>query len=126
MFDPAPQHVTVEVEDPHVQALRRAKALIADQENWCQGTYSSYSSVGGLSYCALGAVLKASDRHIFDDETPGFHAIESVAMGVAPVIVRNDSGMARDPVVIINDYGTHDDVMALFDLAIEYAERNAR
>ena len=94
------------------QELIKAKALIANPENWTQGCMSrnagdmfvNVNDPTACKFCALGALSKvgASDE--------AYRKLAEVAF---------NSGFSG--VVALNDHGLHEDVMEMFDKAIEEA-----
>lgn len=92
--------------------LRRAKALIPDQEHWWQEGLSSFLPGGGRTYCAGLAISHSSDAHwqasyVFSKAIGG--------NGLSSIYDWNDAPGR-----------THAEVMQAFDRAIALAEREGR
>ena len=94
------------------QELIKTKALIADPKNWLQGLMASNEkgqyvppySPDACKFCALGALRKACTQ-------------EGAYMKLADAAFKAGfSGIAA-----LNDFGLHEDVMEMFDKAIEEA-----
>ena len=94
------------------QELIKAKALIADPKNWTQSClarnagdmFVNVNDQIACKFCALGALRKA-----------GTH--EDAYMKLADAAFKAGfSGIAA-----LNDFGLHEDVMEIFDKAIEEA-----
>lgn len=93
--------------------LRRAKARISDPKNWCKGELARdgygckacFDSPNATSWCASGAILAEVG---FTAEPSAGHFLAKAA--------------GCDSIPYINDNGTHEDVMALYNRAIELAE----
>jgi hypothetical protein len=100
------------------EQLRQAKALIKDPAHWTQlgnyavgpdGNWRTPSDDDACRWCAYGSVARVTGV-----------ATRRVEMAAASTFLARAAGELD--VVQINDYGTHADVMALFDRAIELAE----
>lgn len=111
--------------------LEAARALIADQEHWVQGSYAVENT--GLdawphdpeayAFCSIGAVIKTSGAHIDDAgtlrTTPLFEACVADLSRAAQVLFNtghvsaiNDGEFSDDPA------GAHRDALSIFDKAI--------
>lgn len=105
-----------------VQILRDARALIADEKNWTQGTYSLDQFGGSVEpvdekavcFCSLGALAKVVGARDPDDTLQGEAVIVSLV---------REQGYTN--VAEFNDSHTHSDVLDLFDRAIARAESEA-
>ena len=94
------------------QELIKAKALIANPENWTQrmlarnekGECVSVYSPTACKFCALGALRKACTH-------------EGAYLALADAAFK--AGFKG--IVALNDHGLHEDVMEMFDKAIEEA-----
>ena len=94
------------------QELINAKALIANPENWTQSClarnagdmFVNVNDPSACKFCALGALRKA-----------GTH--EDAYMKLADAAFK--AGFKG--IVALNDHGLHEDVMEMFDKAIEEA-----
>lgn len=104
----------------HSEALKAAKAVIANPENWTQGTYyrredGSPTDIRSLAckFCSYGAMRVAnemdSDRYLLGQEY----------IYRALIVI----GKEKFTLDTFNDNHSHKDVMALFDKAIELAEK---
>lgn len=98
------------------QKLIEARALIADPANWTQRRYArnkrghpvDYDSQRAVSFCAAGACFKVADiLNVFGGET-----------GMIGSLNRQLPADFTE-LTIFNDNSTHDEVLALFDRAIE-------
>ena len=96
------------------EKLEAAKALIADPKNWTQDTYArdvhgeptSPESMDAVCWCSLGA-LKKTDSYLEG----------------AGLLLRSISGVSKHPFIpSFNDTRTHEEVMAMWDRAIELAK----
>ena len=91
--------------------LIKAKALIADPKNWTQsmlarnekGKCVPVHSQDACKVCALGALRKAGTQ--------------SAYMALADAAFK----LGFKGIVALNDHGLHEDVMEMFDKAIEEA-----
>jgi hypothetical protein len=94
------------------ELLVAAKALISNEENWCQGGYSKKKEDGTISYCAVGAIMMAitSDTEERMEERVG-----------AQEELRRHTNDSRS-IAMFNDSHTHAEVMELFDKAIASVE----
>lgn len=102
--------------------LRRAKARIADPEHWCRWEFAldhlgidvESTSDTACAWCALGA-LAAENGVAINIATyqPGERFIEAASMA-----------LHNEPMAKVNDTMTHADVMAVYDRAIELAEKS--
>ena len=93
------------------QDLINAKALIADPKNWTQSClarnagdmFVNVNDPSACKFCALGALRKAGTQNAY--------------MALADAAFKAGfSGIAA-----LNDLGLHEDVMEMFDKAIEEA-----
>jgi hypothetical protein len=107
--------------------LRAAKALIDTPAKWTQSVLARDSmarQVGiedrnATCFCSMGALL----RHCRDKELPGEarKTISEALDNVAELTAGDDS----TNIVIYNDEHTHAEVMAVWDKAIELAEKES-
>ena len=100
---------------PH-EALKAARALIADERNWIKGEYDREVE-GRTCYCADGALMFATDGVGVPLEGEGnWFAYEGARRALAAHAPRTAHG-----VINFNDAPdtTHADVLAMFDKAIE-------
>mgnify|MGYP001616956617 CR=1 FL=1 len=117
MFDPSPQVVEapslVPVPAPEsavVATLKRARALIATPEQWCQGqSFKVVVAPDVTAFCALGALncvtVHGSDMRV---------AVEALQIT-----------LGHPDIAGFNDTHTHAAVLALFDRAIAQAGAGA-
>lgn len=101
------------------ETLKTARDLIADPAHWTQRTSARdaaatpvpVASPDAKSFCTLGAVDRAArlDSHDFYAATDFFYQVIGSAESIAQ----------------FNDGHTHEEVIALFDAAIEKAEAAA-
>ena len=101
------------------ELLIAAKKLISNPAKWCQGTFArkptgdkcAASNPEACQWCASGAVYRATRDGFFTQEER-IEAMRRLA----------DAGAHLEPATIsfidINDKGTHEQVMQLFDVAI--------
>lgn len=96
------------------RTLRRARALIATRETWCQGALARKKRMPGkgwgIAYCALGAIEKVKTSR---DSAYGAQAALQVATH------RTDIGT-------FNDTSTHAEVLAAFDKTIRAVAKASR
>ena len=104
----------------HSEALKAAKAVIANPENWTQGWYYKYKNGTSCKryedaecFCSLGALRKVND--CYDD----YYLNGTLYLDLALETLNVKAGS----VFIFNDTHSHAEVMALFDKAIELAEK---
>lgn len=116
MFDPTPQVLKkIEVAVPRktsveAENLRRARALIASEENWCINDLHRIGPKGQQQHCALGALEVVSNRH-FGHRNSGSWILDELALNAG------EWGVAS-----FNNRRGHAATIALFDRAIEIAE----
>ena len=91
--------------------LTRARGLIADESRWLQCDWSD-SSEGHTKRCAYQAVEDAATELGLDCERPLAHLVN---------LLGDEGECPRDVIPEFNDEAGHEDVMALFDLALETA-----
>lgn len=97
-----------------LQLLLKARALIADPAHWCQGSAAQtgdgfkcdFDAPYAARWCALGAIAKVC-REQRKDWSP-----------LAQVLTQT-IGAGGTTLISMNDNRTHQDVLALFDGAIE-------
>lgn len=97
------------------ETLRKAKALISDPENWNKdGEWYRGKDPESDCMCAYGAIMRVTGKFT---EWPS-KEYYTQPMEAASLELFNDE------VIEVNDHPdtTHDDIMALFDRAIELAE----
>jgi len=105
-------------ESEAVRILRHAKALIADKEHWIKDEFATnaYGEVvpmydnSACKFCAVGANRKAAGFGRSEISRP------YLAMATALMTLGTSAHIAR-----FNDSATHEEVMELFDVAIEWA-----
>lgn len=103
--------------------LKKAKALISNPESWTQGAFARDKrgrNVECLSYeaccwCAIGSVLRISDSVACDS-----HEALSFLNIAAAVLV--DYAAERRSAAQFNDLHNHQEVLNLFDTAIDMAK----
>ena len=94
------------------QIIARARELIQDERNWCQGYLAiderglgiDPASTQAVKRCALGALLAAAYELINDKNS----AYELAVNALRPLCGSNG-------LVVINDHSGHTAVLALFD-----------
>ena len=115
---------TYEIEETTADKLRRAKALIEDPENWCQGIYardakglalkSREVATDGVAFCAIGALVRATQNRdvvwVDGKETKKLWEAAKELFGHAPARVNDNLGHAA--------------VMHMYERAIELAEQD--
>lgn len=96
-----------------IDILIAAKAKIAKPENWGKGNYVSRAADGTTQYCAIGAVVAASDELGCDDKLlVAAEGMLRLGMGGDGKLVRyNDA-----------DERKHEEILAVYDRAIELAK----
>lgn len=112
------------------EALVKARALIADSRHWTKGTMrkllqrqvpESYDTPLDYSYCALGAVDKATEDVLYTDRIPIIREAHKCLGLALPVNETKCSyGYYEGVIVNYNDAPSrkHEEVLALFDKAI--------
>ena len=94
-----------------VQKLQAAKALIDTPAKWCQEVYTK-EGPEGTQYCALGAMDTVGEKEMRPNSAREFlYRAEGKLKGAWSY-----------GIVSYNDGGSHEDVMLLFDTAIELAK----
>ena len=109
--------------NPSLRILTEARELIKDPKNWTQGSCArdmdnlpvSYTLESAYSFCARGAIFKATD--IVKSEVP------TDAMGYLTSALLIITKGATTFIPGYNDSHEHSQVLALFDKAIKLAER---
>lgn len=100
--------------------LIEARALIEKPENWTQGAFArdekgeavEIGSDKAVSYCMIGALWRACNAG--EDRTKARPAQD--VLHKAAEQVTGDSS-----ILLVNDFGTHEEVIRVFDAAIERA-----
>jgi hypothetical protein len=108
MFQPNPELVSEPAtqDTPVAALLRRAKALIAREEDWCQGYLRN-----GAARCLIQAIRDATGSDNWFHVPEYYHALKALAP-------------TEREVSVFNDTFPHVDVMGALSRAIEAA--NAR
>lgn len=104
------------------QLLIDARAVIEDEANWTQGdtsrnaegNYVTVDSAFAVSFCAYGAVCKAGGYSSFEFDVPAH--IQEAHDALVRAAGISDRGVGN-----FNDTHTHEEVLAVFDKAIEEA-----
>lgn len=111
------------------QVLKDAKALIADESHWTQGTsardkdgwpLSDNASPAAVCWCSIGALARVADTgpaapfHLYP--TARYYLNAAAAKAAAP---GSHSGKS---IVNFNDTHTHAEVMEVWNKAIQLAE----
>jgi hypothetical protein len=98
--------------------IERARALIADQATWCQGTFAfladgrrcSAHEAGAVRFCAYGALQRAAY------DLSGKRALaEELAQKAAVAITGRTASRARATIIQTNDSHGRLAVLRLFD-----------
>lgn len=100
------------------EALIQARALIADPERWTQGAIArtltghicSKNDPAAVRWCAQGATWRVAE-----DPCEALDLLDVIATEMG----WNSDPEACTPSANLNDHGTHADVLAMFDRAIE-------
>lgn len=103
-----------------IQALRRARALIADSSHWCQGVYAfgksgrrvAPRSRCAVRWCAIGAVVHATDGDIHAE-----YGARDALTEAADRLYPSAHGLAD-----VNDALGHTAVLRCFQFAIQQRE----
>lgn len=98
-----------------LEALESGREKISRPESWAKGTYELRLEDGTVCYCSVGAVRDVR----FDSET--YWATRDMLDGAVPADF--ELLTLSSNTIEYNDHEdtTHDDVLALFDRAIEAA-----
>ena len=99
------------------ERLRAAKQLISTPDTWLQGNYTDApdSAIdGACKFCSLGAIFKARGENCSASD------YNSTSAYLRKVLAT--SGHFTYDVAEFNDCSKHEDVLYLFDKAIEFAE----
>jgi hypothetical protein len=86
------------------EALVKAKSLIDTPEKWIQGDAKVKYADGSCRYCSVGAIYEINSK--------GMVYLRSALININ----------GGDSVATYNDNHTHEEVMALWDKAIELAK----
>ncbi len=101
--------------------LTAARALIDTPERWTQGSFSTekVDALGKkkMCYCALGAMVEVTVGRI--DDMARFGAMKDVILRELPTNRGSVAGFNDSP------YTIHQDVMDLFDRAIQATQETA-
>lgn len=96
---------------PAKLVLTKARSLIADESHWLQHDWKEEFE-GVTRRCAYQAVEDAAASLGLDDTR---------ALNTLSCLLGDDGECARELIPDFNDTSTHEDVLALFDLALEDA-----
>jgi hypothetical protein len=111
---------------PITQTLVKARALIANPENWTKYWFFrdrdgnkllSADEDGCFSYCARGAVVKAAGCTTLTQYTAAVEAYLAQAIDM-PLYVNASSPGEMASVALYNNGHTHEEVLAMFDRGI--------
>lgn len=105
-----------------LEILTQARALISDENHWCQGSYAKnrwwrevdVKDDKAVRFCSFGAMYRVTDMREWGignaDRAETFlrRAAERLSDGYSPIYV--------------NDYRDHVTVMQMYDMAIEMAQ----
>jgi len=107
-----------------IEILQKAQELIRDPEHWTQGAYARTAKdreVGFLEqpackFCSIGAVAKVIGDKSYDDygNSDLWLRVSRAASWLDVAAQEAAFSIAKK----LNDNGTHEDVMAMFDRAI--------
>lgn len=112
-----------------IKALQGAKKLIKSPANWCQGHMvrdDKGQRVGSIwaqeatKYCGYAALARVCVKPS-DDEA---HDLHHECLLIMHKALREIEGKEECSIVVYNDRHTHDDMLSLFDKAIELAGSN--
>ena len=106
-----------------LEILKAARVLITNPAKWGQGELSKLNKDGDTCWCAVGALMHVSGaRHTICTPRPHAFALQALGQAIGPDFKTRWSYMVPN----WNDAPnrTHEQVLALFDKAIEIAERN--
>lgn len=103
-----------------LEILKAARELLSDEKRWTQHAFAKeadgkscdYDSPAAVCWCAAGAIGK-----VYGGDTLTDRAMEAQAL-LAGSDVLHELG-EESSVTNLNDSGTHAEVLALFDRAIE-------
>lgn len=103
------------------EVLRQAKALIVNEQNWLQGSFTTYVA-DEKCFCSLGAIANV----LGVDNFKAAYSEPAILLKqqVLPFIIENYSPSGT--FAIFNDNKTHGEVMEVFDKAIAVAEQTER
>ena len=91
-----------------IQVLEKARALIVNKDNWCQGTFSSHDS---NKHCVVGAIESCVEEYSGE---------RCQALTLLYITCKRLFGVGA---VKVNDYMGHDAVILALDTAIgDYPE----
>lgn len=108
-----------------IAALEAARELLSDPKRWCRGFYAldakqnSRSPIApdACSWCAMGAVGNARGKDLLITPIP---VLDRELMNFAArKLTHSRWRVAAD----VNDFGTHEEVLEMFDLAIAEGKR---
>jgi hypothetical protein len=102
---------------PVAKELIRARAFLADPENWCRG----HSRIGRRR-CALGAIRDMSlDGYAYLDSIAR-NALDASAVALFP----DSNGHPDRPAAVVNDRDGHAAVLQVYDHAISAALKEGK
>jgi hypothetical protein len=109
------------VERSVVDVLRAARERISDPEHWTRSAFAKSPSGRPISPWSDGAVCWCARGSVYRECGSVSNA------GLVEVFLMRATEEAKppddaEPIAWLNDNGTHDDVLALYDRAIELAE----
>lgn len=108
---------------PVADLLRRGKRVIADPIHWVKGQYvMRRPNKMDNKYCAIGALYEADGAYDKGTTTEAYSTAHLILQTHAQAVTGGHSVQG------FNDSSptTHPDVMALYDLAIETAEKEGK
>lgn len=114
------------------KALQGAKKLIKSPANWCQGhmvrddkgqRVASIWAQEATKYCGYAALARVCVKP-GDDEAHDLHHECLLIMHKALREIEGKDSKEECSIVVYNDRHTHDDMLSLFDKAIELAGSN--
>jgi len=127
----------LQVTNPTVLLLQQARALIAEPEHWTQNTIARdkdgyplpANHSRAVAFCAMGALLQVDGKEFPDCISPAVDAamdalnrtldLGELSIRVMPNVLASYTVHGGRNFTILNDFGTHAEVLAMFDKAIE-------
>lgn len=111
------------------QLLEESRAIILDPEHWCQkwdardaqGRKVDSNSDSAVSFCAGGAMDLVDRRHR-DDELLSWSQPFSIMSGFRLLDQAARELFDRKDYLDVNDHGSHEMVIKMFDRAIELSK----
>lgn len=99
-----------------LETLKKARALISNQENWCKGAREKIF-MGCRQFCATGAIGHSTDSlHVYGE-------CVNILASMLPYYTCASKSASKIVVYNDRDWTNHSDILKLFDKAISHCEK---